>query len=67
MMKQKIHSKRKLRTPKTILRLPDLDVAKSAVLNRHRQDQSRRHRSPLFAGDNSGRNRSVGTVVVTAS
>ncbi len=32
-MKQKIQSKRKLRTPKTILRLPDLDVAKSAVLN----------------------------------
>ena len=32
-MKQKIRSKRKLRTPKTILRLPDLEVAKSAVLN----------------------------------
>jgi hypothetical protein len=32
-MKQKIQNKRKLRTPKTILRLPDLDVAKSAVLN----------------------------------
>src|SRR5437588_3820879 len=32
-MKQKIQSKRKLRTPKTILRLPDLDVAKSSVLN----------------------------------
>jgi hypothetical protein len=32
-MKQKIRSKRKLLTPKTILRLPDLEVAKSAVLN----------------------------------
>src|SRR6201996_742961 len=32
-MKQKIRSKRKLFTPKTILRLPDLEVAKSAVLN----------------------------------
>ncbi len=32
-MKQTIQSKRKLRTPKTILRLPDLEVAKSAVLN----------------------------------
>jgi hypothetical protein len=32
-MKQKIRIKRKLLTPKTILRLPDLDVAKSAVLN----------------------------------
>lgn len=32
-MKQKIQSKRKLRTPKTILRLPDLEVAKSAVLD----------------------------------
>ena len=32
-MKQKIRSKRKLLTPKTVLRLPDLEVAKSAVLN----------------------------------
>jgi hypothetical protein len=32
-MKQKIRNKRKLLTPKTILRLPDLEVAKSAVLN----------------------------------
>jgi hypothetical protein len=32
-MKQKIRSKRKLLTPKTNLRLPDLEVAKSAVLN----------------------------------
>src|SRR4051812_7321023 len=32
-MKQKIRSKRKLLTPKTILGLPDLEVAKSAVLN----------------------------------
>ncbi len=32
-MKQKIRSKRKLLTPQTILRLPDLEVAKSAVLN----------------------------------
>jgi len=32
-MKQKIQSKRRSRTPKTILRLPDLEVAKSAVLN----------------------------------
>ncbi|MFN7938350.1 MAG: site-specific integrase [Bryobacteraceae bacterium] len=32
-MKQKVQSKRKLRTPKTILRLPDLEIAKSAVLN----------------------------------
>ena len=32
-LKQKIRSKRKLPTPKTILRLPDLEVAKSAVLN----------------------------------
>ncbi len=32
-MKQKIQGKRKLRTPKTILRLPDLEVAKSAVIN----------------------------------
>jgi hypothetical protein len=32
-MKQKIRSKRKLLSPKTILRLPDLEVAKSAVLN----------------------------------
>jgi len=32
-MKQKIRSKRKLLTPKTILRLPDLEVAKSDVLN----------------------------------
>jgi hypothetical protein len=32
-MKHKTRSKGKLRTPKTILRLPDLEVAKSAVLN----------------------------------
>ena len=32
-MKQKNRSRRKLLTPKTILRLPDLEVAKSAVLN----------------------------------
>src|ERR1700722_15911108 len=32
-MKQKIRNKRKLLTPTTILRLPDLEVAKSAVLN----------------------------------
>ena len=32
-MKQKIRNKRILLTPKTILRLPDLEVAKSAVLN----------------------------------
>ncbi len=32
-MKQKIQCKRKLRAPKTILRLPDLEVAKSAVIN----------------------------------
>ena len=32
-MKQKIRNKRKFLTPKTILRLPDLEVAKSAVLN----------------------------------
>jgi site-specific recombinase XerD len=32
-MKQKIRNKRKLLTPKTILRLPDLEVAKSAVFN----------------------------------
>jgi len=32
-MKPRIRSKRKLFTPKTILRLPDLEVAKSAVLN----------------------------------
>ena len=32
-MKQKIRSKRKPLTPRTILRLPDIEVAKSAVLN----------------------------------
>ena len=32
-MKQKIQRKRRLRTPKTVLRLPDLEVAKSAVLD----------------------------------
>ena len=32
-MKQKIRRKRKSLTPKTILRLPDLEVARSAVLN----------------------------------
>jgi len=32
-MKQKIRNKRKLLTPKTILRLPDLEVAKSVVLS----------------------------------
>src|ERR1700691_1551271 len=32
-MKQKPRSNRKLRSPKTILRLPDLEVAKSAVLS----------------------------------
>jgi hypothetical protein len=32
-MKHKTRSKGKLRTPKTILRLPDLEVVKSAVLN----------------------------------
>jgi len=32
-MQQKIRNKRKLLTPKTILRLPDLEVAKSAVLD----------------------------------
>src|SRR5215467_12209948 len=32
-MKHKIQCKRKLRPPKTILRLPDLEVAKSTVLN----------------------------------
>jgi hypothetical protein len=30
-MKPRIRSKRKLLTPKTILRLPDLEIAKSAV------------------------------------
>lgn len=32
-MKRKIRSKRRLLTPRTILCLPDLEVAKSAVLN----------------------------------
>lgn len=32
-MMQKTRSKRKPLTPKTILRLPDLEVAKAAVLN----------------------------------
>jgi len=32
-MKQKIRSKRKRVSPKAILRLPDLEAAKSAVLN----------------------------------
>ena len=32
-MKQKPRSKRKVSTPKSILRLPDLEAAKSAVLN----------------------------------
>jgi hypothetical protein len=32
-MKQKLRSKRKLASPKSILRLPDLEAAKSAVLN----------------------------------
>lgn len=47
-MKQKIQSKRKLRTPKTILRLPDLDVAKSAVLNSlSSPDAQRGHRHAI--------------------
>src|SRR5262245_38736698 len=32
-MKQKTRNRRKLSTPKSILRLPDLEAAKSAVLN----------------------------------
>jgi hypothetical protein len=32
-MKQKTRKKRKLSTPKSILRLPDLEAARSAVLN----------------------------------
>jgi hypothetical protein len=32
-MKQKTRSRRKLSIPKSILRLPDLEAAKSAVLN----------------------------------
>ena len=49
-MKQKIQSHRKLRTPKTILRLPDLEVAKSDVLNSLSCPDAQRGYAPYLRG-----------------
>ena len=47
-MKQKTRKKRKLSTPKSILRLPDLEAARSAVLNSLScPDAQRGYRHPI--------------------
>ncbi len=47
-MKQKTRNRRKLSTPKSILRLPDLEAAKSAVLNSlSRPDAQRGYRHAI--------------------